>query len=181
MQKYEKQQPLPTFRPMSMVAKWSPISATAELLLWILVYIPLPGGPGGPTWLAASLGSCTNQNKYQGITDNHVSWAKLTRATVIILSSNIFLIESQPDSTPNRTEPEPLRLGLYMYRYTVRRTDSPPPRGKSSIRFQFTCGVRCHDSAQPGLWNYTVCRNKKASIRWQDSARANFRRDLEAT
>jgi len=27
------QQPLPTFRPMSIVAKWSPISATAELLL----------------------------------------------------------------------------------------------------------------------------------------------------
>ena len=34
MQKYEKQQPLPTtFRPMSIVAKRSPISATAELLL----------------------------------------------------------------------------------------------------------------------------------------------------
>jgi len=31
MQKYEKQQP-PTFRPMSIVAKRSPISATAELL-----------------------------------------------------------------------------------------------------------------------------------------------------
>jgi len=27
------QQPLPTFRPMSIVAKWSPISATAESLL----------------------------------------------------------------------------------------------------------------------------------------------------
>ena len=33
MQKYEKQQPLPTFRPMSVVAKRSPISVTAELLL----------------------------------------------------------------------------------------------------------------------------------------------------
>jgi len=33
MQKYEEQQPLPTFRPMSIVAKRSPISATAELLL----------------------------------------------------------------------------------------------------------------------------------------------------
>jgi len=28
------QQPLPTFRPMSIVAKQSPISATAELLLY---------------------------------------------------------------------------------------------------------------------------------------------------
>jgi len=27
------QQPVPTFRPMSIVAKWSPISATAEILL----------------------------------------------------------------------------------------------------------------------------------------------------
>jgi len=27
------QQPLPSFRPMSIVAKWSPISATAEILL----------------------------------------------------------------------------------------------------------------------------------------------------
>jgi len=27
------QQPLPTFRPLSVVANWSPISATAELLL----------------------------------------------------------------------------------------------------------------------------------------------------
>ena len=35
MQKYEKQQPLHTFRPMSIVAKRSPISATAELLLLI--------------------------------------------------------------------------------------------------------------------------------------------------
>jgi len=30
------QQPLPTFRPMSIVAKWSPISATAELLFSFL-------------------------------------------------------------------------------------------------------------------------------------------------
>jgi len=35
MQKYEKQQLLPTFRPMSIVAKRSPVSATAELLLII--------------------------------------------------------------------------------------------------------------------------------------------------
>ena len=34
MQKYEKQQPLPTFRPMSFVAKRSPISATPELLFY---------------------------------------------------------------------------------------------------------------------------------------------------
>ena len=32
MQKYDKQQPVTTFRPMSIVAKRSPISATAELL-----------------------------------------------------------------------------------------------------------------------------------------------------
>jgi len=32
MQKYDNQQPLPTFRPISIVAKRSPISATAELL-----------------------------------------------------------------------------------------------------------------------------------------------------
>jgi len=30
------QQPLPTFRPMSIVAKRSPISATAELLLLVM-------------------------------------------------------------------------------------------------------------------------------------------------
>jgi len=38
MQKYEKQQPVTTFRPMSIVAKRSPISATAELLSYTVVY-----------------------------------------------------------------------------------------------------------------------------------------------
>jgi len=33
MQKYDNQQPLPTFRPISIVAKRSPISVTTELLL----------------------------------------------------------------------------------------------------------------------------------------------------
>jgi len=36
---HSPQQPLPTFRPMSIVAKWSPISATAELLLSIGSFI----------------------------------------------------------------------------------------------------------------------------------------------
>ena len=31
------QQPLPTFRPISIVAKRSPISATAELLFWFSI------------------------------------------------------------------------------------------------------------------------------------------------
>jgi len=35
------QQPLATFRPMSIVAKRSPISATAELLLDNLIYLCL--------------------------------------------------------------------------------------------------------------------------------------------
>ena len=42
----EGAQQLPTFRPMSIVAKRSPISATAELLLCLMVHQKCLAGPG---------------------------------------------------------------------------------------------------------------------------------------